>query len=398
MHSSATIVILCSLLAAGTPESDLAPREGVLILKNGGVLSGRVTRAGDYYLVTVGSRSEVRVAVREVDLHCVSLDEAYRRKRARVPSEDLSGRLDLADWCLRHGLTAAAADELLAVMARQPGHLRLPGLVRRLNTAVEPPRERAATKPRPDQPVSREQLERFSRELPVASVEQFTTQIQPLLFNRCGGSGCHGGHTGTDFRLIRPSGAATLTRRFTQRNLYSVLQQVDRQAPDSSPLLQKASTPHGGRDTPMFGPREREQFELLAAWVHRAVGSAEDQPTEPDAYAAKRGAISDVQPAHATLPAEDAAGYVQPAQYLEPDDARRLPTPSGEPKFVPRDPFDPEIFNRRYRTTQSAGEPPGEFPSQATEETELPGESAEPRQVPSEPPIEPSTFPPPFAP
>ncbi len=401
MNSFATLVIVCWLSAAGTPEPELAPRDGVLVLDNGGVLSGRVTRAGDYYLVTVGSRSEVRVPVRDVDLYCDSLEEAYRQLRARVDPEDLAGRLDLADWCLRQGLTGAAADELLEVMARQPGHIRLPGLVRRLNTAIEPPRQRAAAQTPSERPLGVDQLERFARGLPAATVEQFTTQVQPLLFNRCGGSGCHGGHSSSDFRLIRPSGAAAISRRFTQRNLHSVLQQVDSEAPEFSPLLRQASAPHGGRQTAMLGSREKEQFELLAAWVRRAVRPESEERKETDPFTVNSPAAREVRPAYAELPVEDSARYVQPAQYLEPGEARRLPTADGQPQFVPRDPFDPEIFNRRYRNSQNARQKVGgikeaERPAAAEE---LPrDEPATPLVAPIELPVEHRTFPPPATP
>ena len=55
-------------------------QSGVLVLRNGYVLHGDVTRAGDYYIVTQGEGSELRPKNDDVELFCGSMDEAYEFK------------------------------------------------------------------------------------------------------------------------------------------------------------------------------------------------------------------------------------------------------------------------------------------------------------------------------
>ncbi|MEX2025954.1 MAG: hypothetical protein WEH44_01615, partial [Pirellulaceae bacterium] len=62
-------------LAAAEPV--LTPQQGVLLLRNGNVIEGHVTRAGDYYLVTFGDSGEARLAAADVESLCVDLDDAY---------------------------------------------------------------------------------------------------------------------------------------------------------------------------------------------------------------------------------------------------------------------------------------------------------------------------------
>src|SRR5688572_23670670 len=87
-------------LALPADEGKLSPREGVLVLRNGHVVQGRITRLGDRYLVSLGESSEVRFPVGDVEFQCGSLDEAYFRKRDILDPTSIRQRLDLAEWCL----------------------------------------------------------------------------------------------------------------------------------------------------------------------------------------------------------------------------------------------------------------------------------------------------------
>ena len=79
----------------------------------------------------------------------------------------------------------------------------------------------------------------------------------------------------SEFRLVRPSWGKTLTRRFTQRNLHASLMQIDRESPESSPLLTAPSGPHGNLASALFSDREKQQLELLANWVQQVVHQEE---------------------------------------------------------------------------------------------------------------------------
>ena len=352
------VLLVLVPLVADAAESERAPRTTVLVLRNGGVLVGQVVPAGDRYVVLMGDSSEVRVPVRDVEMHCIDLDEVYLRKRSSLASNDVTGHLNLADWCLQQKLHARAADQLLTAIALQPRHPRLAGLQRRLHLAVASPESHETQDGSPSSLIPMADLEKTTRSLPPGSVAEFTSQIQPLLLNQCGGNSCHGSGGASDFRLVRPALSRSLTRRFTLRNLHAVMQWVDLEHPESSPLLKVPSCAHGGLDTAVFGPREQQQFELLAAWVRSAT-------VVPSAPVHELVSEPHLAPATGLLQ----ASYLQPFDLPEdsPDRPRRLTdtTPaqasapaqrfgSGEPTgesprhAVARDPFDAEVFNRRY--------------------------------------------------
>lgn len=322
--------------------------EGVLVLRNGQVLRGGITRVGDKFVVTLGQKGELRIPARDVEMHCRDLGEVYLQKRLPLARTDVAGHLDLAEWCLRHSLLSQAADELLAAIAVQPDHPRIHPLERRLQLAVSRPLPTLRTERQKRPLVSLEELERTMRELPEDVVQTFTAHVQPLLVNRCASNACHGSGSDAEFRLVRPSWGKTLTRRFTQRNLYASLRQIDERSPGKSPLLTVPSAPHGSVASALFGERDKQQFELLANWVQRVVQEDDLPPAT-------------IAPGPSSLLQ---TSYTEPVKLPSTEDTPiandRLSGPKATPtcrgktesaqldEFVPRDPFDPEIFNRRF--------------------------------------------------
>ena len=67
---------LATLAAIAVAQTSIAPEPGVLVLRNGQVLAGAITRAGDYYVVSQGEGSELRLSATDVELWCGSLLEA----------------------------------------------------------------------------------------------------------------------------------------------------------------------------------------------------------------------------------------------------------------------------------------------------------------------------------
>lgn len=342
------IYLAFALLPAFAAEIPSGVGEGVLVLRNGQVLLGGITRVGDKFVVTLGQKGELRIPVRDVEMHCRNLDEVYQRKRLPLKRTDVSGHLDLADWCIRHSLLPQAADQLLAAIAVQSDHPRIHSLERRLQLAVSRPLSTLRSERQRSPSVSLDELERTMRELPEDVVQAFTADVQPLLVNRCASNACHGAGSESEFRLVRPSWGKTLTRRFTQRNLHASLMQIDKESPEKSPLLTAPSGPHGSLASPLFSDREKQQFELLADWVQQVV----HQEDPPPATIAP-GPTSLLQ-----------ASYNEPVSLPRIEDqtatndrlfGEDAAVPNGMPQsegqsgdFVPLDPFDPEIFNRRF--------------------------------------------------
>lgn len=332
---------------AGTPVAEpTGGGQSLLLLRNGNVLAGEITQAGDYYVVLLGT-SEIRLPARDVEAQVASLDEAYQLKKFGLFGRGAEPHLKLAEWCLRQGLHARCGEQLIEAIRVEPGHSGIAPIERRLAQAME---HKPAGVPTPARAASSvtvrsDDLEKAIGALPKASVERFAAVVQPLLLNRCGANACHGANAKTEFHVLRPPGGQAATQRFTQRNLYAALQYIDKANPEESPLVVLPARQHGSSLVPVFDKQTQKQLEELRAWVRLTVAAPE--PAAP------------VQPA--TIPAVEAEALSQPgdgganqtnapgAEAKGPAaEFSQLPGGRGKDSFVPRDPFDPEIFNRRF--------------------------------------------------
>lgn len=341
-------------------ESAAPASEGVLVLRSGGVLAGRISRKGERYVV-VGSNSELSVPVNNVVMVCQSLTEAYQQKREQLGHPTADEHLELAEWCLRHGLTSEAEIELAAVRKRDPQHPKLPLLERRLavvgrskqvskgqgagsreqgersgeelTNVVTKPAESDAAKP----PQEEMQRQHTADDLLDGALERFTRKVQPLLVNNCTTSGCHQIGGEQQFQLDRALLHGQANRRSTQFNLAATLALVDRDTPQLSPLLTIPRQAHGGIEQPLVGPREEQQFEQLVDWVALVTQSA---PPKKESLAEGKG------------PA--ASAYKGPSGVVPASVEKPIPRIAPKPRVQygasgrrrgPRDPFDPEIFN-----------------------------------------------------
>jgi hypothetical protein len=369
-------VLVCAA-SADAADAPLVPQRGVLMLTNGQLLEGTITPAGDRYDVLL-QNGEVRVKKSQVALVARSAQECYQHKRGEIEVGRVQDYLALAEWCLQNNLRAEAAREIEAAKKADPQHPKIPLVEARLTLAAKKPETPQPTKTA-DAAAARKPLDAVVRHLPGGSVENFTNHIQPLLLNYCARAGCHQQSTGT-MRLERISLNRYTGRKATQRNLQSVLASIDRDHPDQSKLLQAPIRPHGGNGLPIFTDRDQSQYRQLVQWVYQVCGTraAPAAPTlaERTAPLMERGphAAEVVEPprvAPATLPATDEPSALAPAsgeeiprvapktlpplegKPNEADDNKGDATPdqtSAAPReaFVPRDPFDPEIFNRRF--------------------------------------------------
>lgn len=345
----------------------LTPLQGVVLLRNGEVLSGTIARTGDYYHISKPG-SEIRLKVAEVDRVADSLTDLYEQKRRRVKQDKLPDRLELAEWCLAQRLLEQANEELAAAAAIDPRHPRIALIQRRIALAERPPEERAAPAAVVDRGPSKEELDRLVRGLPAHTVESYTSTIQPLLVNNCTTSGCHGPTSAGKLRLMRLSLAGPANRRLTQRNLHAVWQTVDVNHPAGSPLLTQPIRPHGKAKGPIFSGHEAAQYRQLVAWVYAATRQRRPQPlVELDEPAPSNTSLTSKKKTsqrRTTAPVTSAAALDGPAAASEPDveaslappDEAGSDAPSTDPSkellrdddYVPVDPFDPDIFNRRY--------------------------------------------------
>lgn len=352
MNTLAGLLLVLPALAAPPIDGkiDLAPQLGVVVLKNGHTIAGKITRAGDYVVVTQGISSELRLPATDVDFVSHDLEEAYSRKAAALTDNKITPHLDLAEWCLRHDMPAQATEQWIAAYRLDPEHRRVTAVEQRLKLYAERPAT-ASTTSRETPTLSPEDLDKLTRDLPKSTVEKFAATVQPILLNRCANGGCHGPSSPTEFKLFRPAFGLVANRRFTQRNLYAALQQIDRSNPEQSSLLLKPQGHHGNAPGPIFDKQSQLQLDQLATWVRQAV--VEPQAAQPATI--HSGAPSLSQPARvAALPQpEESDAEMQPVATADKNAEAEYGPPANKkttkaPPFTPRDPFDPEQFNRLY--------------------------------------------------
>ena len=187
--------------------------------------------------------------------------------------------------------------------------------------------------------------------------------------------------------------------RYACSKLARLLQQLDRERPELSPLLIEPQRRHGGTTAPVFDKFSQRQLAEIAAWIDitlpRPVESVPTTISVPPPGQTLSQAVDatprgPVVPAAAQEPVDgepvgDKASDIAPAATVEAGasadrpvtnpaaDGKHAPAKAGskssakispsaaEKAFIPRDPFDPEIFNRRHRTkpasTAVAGQP-----------------------------------------
>lgn len=352
MDTLAGLLLVLPALAA--PPSggkvELAPQAGVVILKNGHTITGKVTRAGDYLVVTQGESSELRLPAADVEFVSRDLEEAYVRKAAALPKDQVGPQLDLAEWCLRHDMPAQATERWIAAYRIDPDHRRMAAVEQRLKLYAQRPAP-AAPASQEKATLGPEELDRFTRDLPKSTVEKFAATVQPILLNRCANGGCHGPSATSEFKLFRPAFGQVANRRFTQRNLHAALQQIDRSNPEHSALLTKPQGRHGGAAEPVFDKQSQMQLEQLAAWVRQST----IEPAVAQPATIRSGAQALSQPARVS-PITEPESAAETESKAPPAEQKPLESSAvgGKAKsataaaFTPRDPFDAEQFNRLY--------------------------------------------------
>ena len=329
-------------------------REGVLLLRNGEVIRGRISSAGDDYDVVLPD-GEMRIRALDVEFAGRDINECYDRQRADIESGKPEQHLSLAEWCLRHEMLKQAAREIGDAMALEPAHPKIALLERRLKLLVEDSKSEKTPRGKLPDRVHVEQLDRLVRGMPPGSMEAFTQTVQPLLVNHCATAGCHGPQSDAAFRLTRVATSRGGSRRTTQRNLHATLSLVNREAPETSPLLTVPIRAHGPGKAPVFTDRKASQYRQIALWVSSVANYSAPQapaklsePTTPllQTVAPQKAPASDVR-----YFADLAPGGIPDAKSAKPSVARQPERNQPQRgaatnKYVPRDEFDPELFNR----------------------------------------------------
>jgi hypothetical protein len=326
----AAMFALAAVRSVDAQQSPQQPAAGVLVLRNGNVLPGVVQRQGNHYRIE-NEGSVLQIPASQVDMACASLVDAYEQRRQQRVGNATDANLELARWCLRHGLLAEAAREILDARTDDPGHPALRTLDLQLQQGLA------------------DEASRLQRERDAVALASHVEPAATEEVHGCTTSGCHSPDSRQAMVLDRwaleGSGIPTLIRK----NLDQVLAQVDVEDPASSPLMRRARQAHGMSNSQLSTPLAPYQTAILIEWLNEAAGV---QPQAP--LPAERG--DDPNAVDPRLVEQTMAGEGEVTDAMVDEAAQELLN-RGKAKtrtaFTPRDQFDPEIFNRRQTRAKS---------------------------------------------
>ena len=364
---------------ASLPTKEIRSGDCVL-LNNDHVLYGTARQLGEWVIVTSGNGGEVKLKRQQVACWAPSVRDLYRYRVDHRQSGDIKALLRDAEWCLRYELLDLAAKDLRAVyaidannptarriekrlrgqVARQPdagSHENQHTSVLDAATTGTPTTEASATEApltgtpmtgttatqptgihgqqSEDQPDAEDQI---LGQIEDAAIAGFAGQIQPLLVNRCGN--CHAQRvadvTKVQWRIFAPPSGTRASAEFTRTNLKATLPYIDRYRPAASPLLKFAMSPHGNGVAPL-GKRNAKAIQALERWVG-IVGNAINSIKESELTV-----MPNEQKTVAMTTDED--------ETLPPTTSTTNPPNASGPARLPpvENPFDPDLFNRRFR-------------------------------------------------
>jgi hypothetical protein len=285
-------LFLCALAAIGpgrmeaqAPSAPPLLTGRVLVLENEGTLEGDIEfdREGGHYRIRRPPGGELWIPREHVLRLCGTLEDAYSYLRSRANLNDPDEHLRLAHWCQGHGLRKQAAAEVSEALDQRPDRETR----RWLDSLKRGPAVGAVA----SKPPANEDVEMLQNAPAVStqSLSLFVKHVQPLLMNAC--ASCHATGRGGRFKILHTYGNMVTNRRTVQQNLVAALGQLNKERPETSPLLQKAVSIHGDMGQPALKNRETQAYKNLDEWVRITVGGERQLP-EPATVALGAGADS----------------------------------------------------------------------------------------------------------
>lgn len=344
---AAASLILIGMSVAGitmrSPAEEIIYGNGLLVTTTGKVVRGKISVLQNGYAVELSSGGSVAYPFYTIICEARSLQEAYRKQRDAMTRPTAEQHVNLAQWAFQQKLFAEAEKEIHSALNLQPNNHHARRLLehfdsRKLDDSefVDQNRKRTFEKIMIDREFSQGQpLGGLSPKL----AKEFVASIEPLLINRCGNASCHGTSVAHDFRLQPKWNMKGNTRHISARNLKAVLEQIDMNRPDKSPLTTRLDGKHGKRNTNVFiGSRAQQHRQTLQNWTMRTGLYLQDQKKEEQTtFIQLIGHEQQMQQPGSPI---QQAGFTRP-QKKEPT---ILETTRNEQAI---DPFNPEIFNQK---------------------------------------------------
>lgn len=377
--------------------SSVSAQQQVVVLKNGNVLKGVVQRDGTSVEVRSSLTSRIVLSPSQVNYFCDSMDEAYQLIQAESNPSSVESQVGVFRWCMRHQMLDQAQKQIdvLQLMpikraeleylnrqvvsalrqrkkkndrlaqAQQPkrlptqGPVEPPGQVRQVGfdkpieiMPLPSPDGQAVAESESDaghdRVASIHEIEELSRSFPKESIIKYKRTIEPQMVRNCANAGCHDSRQ-TKMSLLSIGRGVAIPKRLSQRNLHTMMKYIELDKPLESPLYLYATQAHAELDKAVY-TAERGQTRVLREWLLSI--STEDAKM---AYRQRQYELAQEELAAAQAPQEPPAAILLPGEVRQtsatlPD--RSIPSvPNLRPRkdvFVPRDPFDPEIFNRKF--------------------------------------------------
>jgi len=333
----------------------------VLILTNEHTMEGDIERIGARYRVRrlIG---ETWIPADRVLCLVASLPDAYAYLRARSNRDDADERLRLANWCRLNGLHEQALAEIRAAVELRPDHAETRRLLQHLQQS-----EATTARPKPVAVKETETEPATPVELTTDSLGLFATRVQPILMNTC--ARCHATGHGGKFRLTQAYEGELVNRRTLERNLASVLTEINLSQPEASRLLTKAVSDHAHTGQPPLKDRKSAPYRSLENWVKLTVANnphlRDSLPSTAVKPAPPHPSMPEVRPTTAEAKTQWGAearpavtpGSPSPSSAPVPVSNPATAPPPPSPPVGPADPYDPELFNRQAHPQTSKSEP-----------------------------------------
>jgi len=375
---------LFGVTMGGEPGMPHAVTRPCVLLKNGNVLLGTATQVGEFVVVTREDHCEIKLSRKDVACWADSVRNLYtyrvNQRSKNDPNALLRARINDIRWCLQYNLLDIAALELIEVYAVAPDHReahrlekRLRDTANRLETAGAEPDEEDLVEP---QQAAKEDFASAHASKVYDAVVQsadglsdFARYVQPLLINHCGQ--CHNHFNASSdrtWRLTTPPTGQRATARMTKENLKVTLAHIDLNSPTESKLLTRAEVAHGneqtGSDPQLPANRRAATADTLRKWI-ASIGRAAGDPrvVEPQDVVMDTRSLGQFTSSSYTPQGDAPQDHVPDQAGTQPrwqtqvdgidDDANA--DKQRQPARLPSigNPFDPELFNRKYATDSS---------------------------------------------
>lgn len=364
------------VLAQAPAETQLEFSEGVIVLDDGRVFSGKISNVtGGYRVEWNGTYAIVPFA--KVDVTSPTLHGAYVALRDRILKPTAADHLQLAEWCLSNKLVGQARTEVTKALTLEPLRPEARVLMTQIDDLINPEKQKVQLPSQAAMTIDgflRAEQDKSSG-MNRQAHQDFIRQIQPLLMNKCGNAACHGASAQNTFQLQAIHRGTSGNRLQSQQNLEAVLKFIDKSNPGRSQLLLTDPTLNSVHRKVFLGSRGAIQYQILSNWVASVAGkpltatsqpamaanaynkrpgsgeanSSMNRPTQPSSNSIQLLSAQEIVPASAT----ERRDQINRSTANSTDDLTSLNKRQQAAlrqeaiQQAQPDPFDPEIFNRR---------------------------------------------------